>query len=757
MSFTESFWKEHPEIAASVSTEARDACKQMESTFTHLRPRKIRALIAEMARALCRVDKHPKRTSMLEGACRLCQRNWAMAVPYLSAAAAVAENRERLDDWSELAHDLASHDVDVAVAFLENTPQAAERFGFDRLLEWGQQALNALIENTTQMWPAVKAYIVESVADRCDYPLERWRFFLEQAQTVAPRSPAAAEAFIRLGNRMCFMLDAEGTTRWVQTGLEECRTEEELVNFFSGISFRSLERRDGFASGQSLKGCANKLSLLCEALLGWPVKIRANTTLAGRKGFTGGAATDGHAIFLPEVAYDFGLFKLMALHQAMLLERNPMLSEGGRMNFDPVAVHTDADRRLLAALPGLCRDMADRFPEGARMGAYPECLDDGVPVPLAWWGDLLPELVSETRSTLDRLKQKAQEQHQDVPPELVEKLLTSMMADGNREDDALWKIFEEMLETMLLGSPDPEALEENVKTFWYKEWDDNQSDYKMDWCLVRQRPVPDDANSFVADVSDRLQGMIRLIRRQFMRLKPERFKKYRAQPMGEALDIDALVEAFTDMHSDGFLSENIYTRRDKRIRDVAVLFLVDLSASTEEKIDGRRVIDVQKEAMVLMAEALDALQDSFAVYGFCSEGRFRVDMFSIKEFGETYDDTIRHRLGNLHPAGLTRMGTVIRHGLYKLESVSAVIKLMIILTDGRPYDLEYGYLDYAIADTRKAVQEARRKGVHPFIITSDQQGENYLRRISPQSGSIILRRIEQLPTLLPAVYKRLTV
>ena len=100
---------------------------------------------------------------------------------------------------------------------------------------------------------------------------------------------------------------------------------------------------------------------------------------------------------------------------------------------------------------------------------------------------------------------------------------------------------------------------------------------------------------------------------------------------------------------------------------------------------------------------------------------------------------------------------MIRHATHKLEASPAAIKLMIILTDGRPYDLEYGYLDYAIADTKKAIQESRRKGIHPFIITSDKKGEDYLKRISPETGSIILPKVELLPTLLPAVYKRLTV
>jgi nitric oxide reductase activation protein len=211
------------------------------------------------------------------------------------------------------------------------------------------------------------------------------------------------------------------------------------------------------------------------------------------------------------------------------------------------------------------------------------------------------------------------------------------------------------------------------------------------------------------------------------------------------------------MRSGSFLSENVYIRRDKRIRDVAVLFLLDLSGSTEEEVNGRRVVDIQKEAMALMAEALNSLDDPYGIYGFSSEGRHRVDIFVVKDFAEPYSDQIQYRLGNLEPLGLTRMGAVLRHGLHKLDNTQAAVKLMVILTDGRPYDLDYGNLDYAIADTRKAIQEVRQKRIHPFIITSDKKSTDYLRRIAPQTQSIILPRVELLPTLLPAIYKRLTV
>jgi nitric oxide reductase NorD protein len=100
---------------------------------------------------------------------------------------------------------------------------------------------------------------------------------------------------------------------------------------------------------------------------------------------------------------------------------------------------------------------------------------------------------------------------------------------------------------------------------------------------------------------------------------------------------------------------------------------------------------------------------------------------------------------------------VVRHGAYRLNAVQSAVKLMVILTDGRPYDLDYGSLDYAIQDTKKAIQECRNQRIHPFIITSDKKGASYLRQISPQTQSIILPKAELLPAMLPAIYKRLTV
>ena len=748
------FIRDYPQLMGKLPRASQDAFVRICSSISHLRSRKSREFFIQTFKDVAALAGHPFGDEILRFALVLSAYNYALVSPYFRSVAAV-DDQDLLASWSYLAIKLAEWDIDVAITFLAETPNAIEAFGKEKLLSWGERALAAQVVGR-KVSRAAKAYLEEAAVNRCAVPPPRWRFFLNQAGVIAEVSPAAAEAFIRLGSRLCLLLTNEETERWVQEGIASCQSEKELIGFFDGTSLKALEKRDGIASGVALKGRSTILSLICEALLGRTVKIRANTSLLGVKGFSGGAATDGFTIYLPEVAPDFGLLKLMALHQAMLLENKGWKYISEKAVANPARIHLETDRALLQRLPGLFQEM-HRYVVGDHGASYPSSLREDLPTYLPWWGDILPQLVSETSETIRQVNEKAADQGCDIPREVLEALLSSMMASGERDPQELWNQLLEMLGNMEFSSPDPEELEESVKTFFYKEWDEDLADYKLDWSLVRQRYAKDEANAFTEDVRTRLHGLITLIRRQFTRLRPERFKKFRAQPAGDELDIDALVQAFVDMRSHSFLSENVYIRRDKRLRDVAVLFLVDMSGSTEEIVEGRRVIDIEKQAMTLMAEALDSLGDAFAIFGFSSEGRFRVDLFTVKDFGEEYGERAQYRLGNLEPKQFTRLGAVIRHSIYRLEGVAAAVKLMVILTDGRPYDLDYGSMDYALADTRKALQEARRKRIHPFIITSDKKGASYLRQISPQTQCIILPKAELLPIMLPNLYKKLTV
>lgn len=728
------------------------------ASVAHLRPRTSRTFLFEVEKEILEAEKTSYRDILFAEVKPIIDINWALVLPYFRAVKHIPKENDFIGVWSTLVKNLARHDIDAAVTFLERTSKARENFDSEKeLITLGKLALHVFHSAAANkaIWRVVKAYLVEATEPQCGYSLDRWNFFLEQSIRIAATSVEATEGFIRHGNRVCLLLSEDETVRWIDRGLEGCRSEQELVNYFNGTSLKAIETSDSLMSGVTLKSRRNTLSIICEALLGQPVKLRSNSVLLGCKGFNGGAATDGRNIFLPDKAPSFGLYKLMALHQTMLLQRHPYTSLEGAIMSDTALIHLDADERLIERLPGLIHEMND-YSDDHHIDQHPEKLRRTGPVRKPWWGDILPDLLKETDETITLVKEKAAEEYGDIPPELLEALLSTLMAGGEREPNALWKMLGEMLGNIEFTSPDAEELQESVKTFFYKEWDEPTGDYKLDWCQVRQRIAREDPNNFVIQIQERLRGIILLIRKQFMKLKPEMFRKYRAQPTGDALDIDALVETLVDMRSGAVMSENVYIRRDKRVRDVSVFFLVDLSGSTDEEINGRRVIDIQKEAMVIMAEALDALGDPYAIYGFSSEGRFRVDMFNVKDFDEPYDEKVQNRLGNLEPLGLTRMGTVVRHATYKLDEMSTAIKILVILTDGRPYDMEYGNLEYAISDTKKAVQEARNKNIHPFIITSDQKGSDYLQMISPQTECVILPKVELLPTLLPALYRRLT-
>lgn len=747
------FLAAHPDLLRRLPRGSHHAYLTLCSRIAHLRSREATAFFIRTVQDVAALEPHPLLQSILAGAVRLSSRSWALVHPYLRAVGALPADEDLLAWWTAFTLHLSDWDIDAAIALLRQTPAAVEGFGPRDLLLWGEYAAEA-VRRDRRVSRAVCAYLEESVGEQRGIALPVWKARLDQAVRIAAASAAAAEGFVRLGAQLCLLLSEEEAERWVTEGLAQCTTEEDRVGYFSGTHQKALQARDGLASGVSLESRAGSLALLCEALLGQAVKVRSNASLIGTPGFTGGAATDGHTLYLPEASPSKGLFKLMALHQASLLEWEGWEEGAARGRQAALDAHLSADRRLLQRMPGLVREM-EAAAGPALPPEYPrEPPPPGSP-PLPWWGDLLPGLVRDTRATVHRLVHKA-EGESELTPEALEALVTYLMAEGQRDERALWERLQEVFDDLEFASPDPEELKESFQTFLYREWDAEIHDYKVDWCLVRQRRAKDAPNTFVEDTRRRLSGLITLIRRQFVRLKPESFRKLRAQEAGEELDLEALIPALVEKRAGGFLSDAVYIRRDKRVRDVAVLFLVDMSASTEERIGDRRVIDIEKEAMVLMAEALDSLGDPFAIYGFTSEGRFRVDLFAVKDFGEPYDERAERRLGSLEPRQFTRLGAVLRHGVRRLDGVDALIKLLVVLTDGRPYDLEYGNLDYGVADTKKALQEARRHRVHPFIITCDRKGAEYMKRICPHTQSVVVPRVEQLPTMLPAMYKRLT-
>lgn len=311
-----------------------------------------------------------------------------------------------------------------------------------------------------------------------------------------------------------------------------------------------------------------------------------------------------------------------------------------------------------------------------------------------------------------------------------------------------------------------QPLEADDVAYAYDEWDRELNDYRVGWSRVIEKKVKQGDRNFVELARSRYRGVISSIRHQFQLMKPENLTRINRELDGEDYDLNALVDFVIDRRADGRQSENIYTKRLRKQRDVAVSILLDQSSSTARTITrnplqpytypGRRIIEIEKEGLVLMSEALEAVGDVYSINGFTSEGRRNVKFYVVKDFGEKYSDEIEKRIGGITFQNNTRLGAAIRHASAKLLKQDARTKLLIILTDGRPYDHDYGDARYAREDVREALTEAKTNGVTPFCITVDRESEGELKDLYGNVGYTIIDDVLSLPERMPNIYRRLT-
>ena len=322
----------------------------------------------------------------------------------------------------------------------------------------------------------------------------------------------------------------------------------------------------------------------------------------------------------------------------------------------------------------------------------------------------------------------------------------------------------------------------------YDEWDYLIRDYRARWCHLEEMHLGADAGEFFHETLMRYADLLPEVRRQFQRLRPERYMKVRGLEDGEDFDFNAVVEARVELRARRQPSARLYVARRAEERDVASLFLLDMSASTDEPLQpaekrsavvsltdaghddpanrkrlptpfrARRIIDVTKEALVIMAEALEELGDRYAIYGFSGQGRDNVEFYHVKQFQEGLNARVRGRIGGIEPRRSTRMGTALRHARLKLANVTARSKHVFLLSDGFPQDFDYGADRrsnvYGIQDTMMALQECQAAGITPFCITVDKTGHDYLRQMCETSRYLVIEDVSSLPTELPKIYER---
>lgn len=311
-----------------------------------------------------------------------------------------------------------------------------------------------------------------------------------------------------------------------------------------------------------------------------------------------------------------------------------------------------------------------------------------------------------------------------------------------------------------VAQAEPEPAEEDLgeRVFHYDEWDHKIEDYRPAWCILTEHRQTRTQEGFVAATFHEFGGVVTQIRRNFQLMRPERLRKMRYQQDGDDLDTDGLVEYVVDRRARIAPTPRVYIKRDKKDRDVTTAFVVDMSSSTDRKIDGRkRIIDIEKEALLLMCEALEAIRDEYAIYGFSGSGREDCQFYVVKELGERYDDRVKGRIGGIYARQKTRMGPALRHATRRLAAADSHVKLMILLTDGKPYDSDtYQDNAYAQEDTKMALREARREKIHLFCVTVDREGADYLPHMYSDANFVIIDDVRTLPQKLPQLYRRLT-
>jgi Mg-chelatase subunit ChlD len=353
----------------------------------------------------------------------------------------------------------------------------------------------------------------------------------------------------------------------------------------------------------------------------------------------------------------------------------------------------------------------------------------------------------------DETAQQADSTQQEAPP--------GGAADG-RSDDAEGGGSDSPTQTGLADVPhaEQEQAEEDLgeQVFQYDEWDHKIEDYRPAWCTLTEHRQTRTQEGFVAATFHEFGGIVTQIRRNFQLMRPERMRKMRYQTDGDELDVDGLVEHVVDRRARVAPAGRVYVKRDKKDRDVTTAFLVDMSSSTDRKIDGRkRIIDIEKEALLLMCEALEAIRDEYAIYGFSGSGREDCQFYVVKELGERYDDRVKGRIGGIYARQKTRMGPALRHATRRLAAADSQVKLMILLTDGKPYDSDtYQDNAYAQEDTKMALREARREKIHLFCVTVDREAADYLPHMYSDANFVIIDDVRTLPQKLPQLYRRLT-
>ncbi len=294
--------------------------------------------------------------------------------------------------------------------------------------------------------------------------------------------------------------------------------------------------------------------------------------------------------------------------------------------------------------------------------------------------------------------------------------------------------------------------------FHYSEWDYQIQLERPSWTTVLEKRPKQGDLQIIDDIAAQHKRIIAQMKFLLDAMQPQGVTRIRKLEDGDELDINAVIASSIDMRMGMQPDPRIMMRSVRKIRDISVLVLLDLSESTNEKVAGQEhtVLDLTRQATVLLADAISKVGDPFAIHGFCSDGRHDVEYHRFKDFGQPYNEAPRARLAGMTGQLSTRMGAAIRHSTHYLKHQRSAKKLLLVITDGEPADVDVRDPQYLRYDTKKAVEEAGRNGVLTYCMSLDPRADQYVSRIFGAKNYMVVDQVARLPEKLPLLYAGLT-
>ena len=329
-------------------------------------------------------------------------------------------------------------------------------------------------------------------------------------------------------------------------------------------------------------------------------------------------------------------------------------------------------------------------------------------------------------------------------------------------DDAqeIWVLSTEMFPYEDMGKSwnEQEGKEPVSDPFHYSEWDYQIQLERPAWATVLEKRAKSGDLQVIDAITAQYKREIHRMKFLLDAMQPQGVQRIRKLEDGDEIDINAAIASFIDIRLGNQPDPRIMMRSVRKTRDFSILVLLDLSESTNEKVQDQEysVRELTQQACVLLADAINKVGDPFAIHGFCSDGRHDVEYYRFKDFDQHWDDEPKAKLAGMTGQLSTRMGAAIRHAGHHLQLQRSAKKLLIVITDGEPADIDVRDPQYLRADTKKAVEEVAKHGVTTYCMSLDPRADNYVSRIFGQNNFMVVDHVQRLPEKLPLLYAGLT-